>query len=59
LDIKIVIPSYKRAGVNPSIDNLPDDIVSKYVTLAVRDEEYNEYVKAHPGVNIHNQMCLN
>ena len=52
--IKIVIPSYKRAGVNPSIDNLPDDIVSKYVTLAVRDEEYDEYLKAHPGVNIHN-----
>jgi hypothetical protein len=22
--------------------------------LAVRDEEYNEYVEAHPGVNIHN-----
>ena len=52
--MKIIIPSYKRPGLNPSIDNLPEEIVSEYVYIAVRDEEYEEYVKAHPGVKIHN-----
>jgi len=52
--MKIVIPSYKRPGINPTILNMPDDIVKEYVYIAVRDEEYHDYVKAHPGVKIHN-----
>lgn len=52
--MKIVIPSYKRPGINPTIENMPEEIVSEYVYIAVRDEEYDEYVNAHPGVKIHN-----
>jgi hypothetical protein len=52
--MKIIIPSYKRPGINPSLDNLPHEIVEKYVYLAVRNEEYDEYVLAHPNVKIHN-----
>jgi len=52
--MKIIIPSYKRPGINPTIDNMPEEIVSEYVYIAVRDEEYNDYIKAHPGVKIHN-----
>ena len=52
--MKIVIPSYKRPGINPTIKHMPEEIVSEYVYIAVRDEEYDEYVKAHPGVKIHN-----
>lgn len=52
--LKIIIPSYKRAGVNHTIRFFPEEIVKEYVWIAVRDEEYDEYVNAHPGINIHN-----
>lgn len=52
--MKIVIPSYKRPGINPTIENMPTEIVEEYVYIAVRDEEYLEYVQAHPNVKIHN-----
>ena len=52
--MKIIIPSYKRPGINPTLDSLPQDIIDKYVSLAVRDEEYEEYRRSHPNVHIHN-----
>jgi hypothetical protein len=54
--LKIIIPSYKRAGVNHTIRFMPEEIVKEYVWIAVRDEEYDEYVTAHPGVNIHKTL---
>lgn len=50
--MKIVIPSYKRAGKVKALKNIPNTVQSKYYWIAVRPEEEEEYRQAYPYCNI-------
>lgn len=50
--MKIVIPSYKRAGKIKALKNISKHIQSKYYWIAVRPEEEKEYKQAYPSCNV-------
>lgn len=50
--LKIVIPSYGRAGAVTALKNIPEEVQSKYYWIAVRPEEEKAYKEAYPKCNI-------
>lgn len=50
--MKLVIPSYQRANNIPALEFIPENIKRKYVEIAVRDSEIEQYKELNPDLTI-------